>query len=181
MPEVTAGGEAVEQQAGDGFALRHDWLGDRGEVEQVGHLVVVEPDDRDVIGHAQPGEAQRADRAEGHLVGLREDRGWLPVTAEQLRHRLMASGGGEVTGRLQPGIEVNPNRREYVDVGLPTVARRGETHRHVGTAGDQRDVAVTEVGQVSDRGGGAGQVVDAHAGERLDRRAEHSHGNPQRA
>ena len=72
---VRRGGEAADEPAGGLRAEVLDGLGDRGEVEGRGEFVTVEPDDGDVLRAAQPERAQRPQRAEGHLVGLAEQRG----------------------------------------------------------------------------------------------------------
>ena len=56
-----------------------------GQIGHRGQRVVVDADHRDVLGHPQAGPAQRADRAQGDLVGVGVDRGRRVGEPEQVR------------------------------------------------------------------------------------------------
>ena len=65
----------AQQHAPGEFALLPHGLAHGGEVGQLGHRVVVDADDGEVVGDAQAGAAQSADGAQGDLVGVGVDGG----------------------------------------------------------------------------------------------------------
>ena len=150
----------VEQQPHRGLAQLAHRLPDRRQrrVEVLREPDVVEADDRDVVGHGQPALPHGVEHADGHLVVEAEDAGGRPRPAEQLLargdarlDREVAAGDGDRHARA---VAVGPGHRP-----LHAIAAERAGHR----AGDDADVAVSQLAQVIHGLEGRLGVVDVHA------------------
>ena len=152
--------EKVEQQAHGVFAnLLHrlrDGRQRRVRVRGIPH--VVEPDDRQVLGHAQGVAARGAERADGHFVVETENRGRRMGSREQQISRDRPGLDGEVAVR-----------DEQVVFGLDRFGRAGHAEETVpAERADERsrhdaDPAMAERVQMIHRLGGGCGIVDVHA------------------
>ena len=77
--------QGPQQQVGGGVALAGDVLAHRGQAQHPGEHEVVDADDRQVLGHAQPEPAGALAHPDGHLVGRRDDGGRAVARARAAR------------------------------------------------------------------------------------------------
>src|SRR6185312_4063926 len=104
----------------------------------------VDRNDLDVLAGLLAGRLERGDRAEGHLVVLRVDRGDARVTGDELLHDLLALVAGEVTGLLGDDGEPRGLGLELVDEPVRTVCSyvisgRAEQNGHLASAAGRLD------------------------------------------
>ena len=100
-----------QQQPGGLCALGRDRLGDGGQPDHIGQFVVVEADDRHVVGHPEPVQSQRPQRTHGHFVGLREHRRRWAGGGEQFGHGALAALDRVAAVRLQGRVIGQPGVR----------------------------------------------------------------------
>ena len=133
------------------------------QLDQARHVVVVDADQRQVVGHTDAAVARRPERSERHLVGEREHGGRWSGLVEQGVERLVAALDREVAGRVQRRV----GREAGVVVGLLetllALVRHDETEHVVGLAVDETDPTVAELDQVLRRQAPDLDVVDAEA------------------
>ena len=122
------------------LALQARELRDRRQAEEVGEVVVVDAHDRHVARHDETEVARREDRADGHLVGCREDRGGAVVRhTEQLLGRVVSAADREVRRREQALVDFDAGVAKRSLVADATVRGQVEVEVELELAADVRD------------------------------------------
>ena len=148
-----------------------------GQADVVRHLVVVDADDRELLGHPDPRLAGGVQDAEGHLVAGAEDRGRSVGTPHQLLAGVVAALEGEPPLQLQARVGLHARLAQRRAVALQASTGRGEVEPLVAELSDVGDAPVAELEQVGDRGAGDGVVVDADRGPLAHPGPEGHHGH----
>ena len=174
MPGVHPG-DRGQQQPGGHPALLVDRLGDRGQPVQLGHLVVVDADHRDVPRHGQPELTGSREHPEGQLVGRRDDTGRPVGASQQLTPDLQPAARRPVPHHHRGRVDGQPVPGHGLPKALGSVGRCREVHRRYRVAADVADPGVPQRDQVLGGHRGGGQVVDPHARPVRVRHADRDH------
>jgi len=143
----------VQQHAGGDAALVADRLADGGQVEQVGHVVVVDADHRQVFGMRMPLRraayitpiATSSDTAKT-AVGIRCS--WYPQSTHILSSAAVPASIGKPVMPIRPGVDRDPVLPQRPFVAF-TIGGDGEPVHVVRILSKEGDAAVPETDQVT--------------------------------
>jgi hypothetical protein len=165
-------GELGDHRAGGPGPVLVDVLVNGGEPDDWGQVVVVDADDGEVVGDAQPSVVGRVHRPERHLVGEAKIAVGAIVTVEQRHRCLVAALDREAAVGVEVGLPGEP-----VACERPLMTRLAEVRHHelegvVELAADQPDPAMAELEQVVGADLTDRHVVDADRRHPVDHRAD---------